>query len=347
MISFSICIPNYNYARYIGETIQSVLNQTYPHFEIVVVDNASTDNSVEVVKSFRDPRIKLFVNQYNVGFAPNLDRAAQRASNPYIIMLSSDDLMESNALEEYADIISLLGSKADTALIFASVNIINSDGAKKGEMHRRQYFELPPRTDVLPGKGLVECFWGLEVFREVYPRMTVPGHFCSTAYSQQLYHRVGGYSSLNHIGPDAHFVYKALLEDVLVVFINKLLFSYRVHSSNQLSQNQARRTIKLPIDRYLFSIQYEDEQLERAGVRRNSVARFVVEDSCLKEGLRELRDRHTTMAFRHLMFAFSAYPVQALKNWKSYLLLFMICLGPVGSYLTRLGYRFNQYVSEP
>ena len=60
--SFSICIPNYNYAQYIGQTIESVLNQTYQNFEIIVVDNASTDNSVEVVKAFIDPRIKLYKN---------------------------------------------------------------------------------------------------------------------------------------------------------------------------------------------------------------------------------------------------------------------------------------------
>src|SRR5512142_3007624 len=98
--AFSICIPNFNYARYIGETIKSVLDQTYPNYEIVVVDNASTDNSVEIVRSFGSDRIRLFQNEYNVGFAPNLDRAAMRALHPYIIMLSSDDLMRPTALEE-------------------------------------------------------------------------------------------------------------------------------------------------------------------------------------------------------------------------------------------------------
>ena len=57
-IKFSICIPNYNYGSYIGETIKSVLNQTYENYEIIVVDNASTDDSLSVIKSFKDSRIK-------------------------------------------------------------------------------------------------------------------------------------------------------------------------------------------------------------------------------------------------------------------------------------------------
>ena len=51
-ISFSICIPNFNYGGYIGRTIDSVLNQDYQNFEIIIVDNASTDNSWEVISSY-------------------------------------------------------------------------------------------------------------------------------------------------------------------------------------------------------------------------------------------------------------------------------------------------------
>ena len=97
--SFSICIPNYNYGDYIGETIQSVLNQSYQNFEIIVADNASTDNSVDVVKSFKDDRIRLIQNEINIGFSPNLQKATMYANGDFINLLSSDDLMKPNALE--------------------------------------------------------------------------------------------------------------------------------------------------------------------------------------------------------------------------------------------------------
>lgn len=63
----SIVTASYNYEQYIVETIQSVINQTYTDWELIVVDDCSTDNSVEVIKSFNDERIKLFVNEKNLG----------------------------------------------------------------------------------------------------------------------------------------------------------------------------------------------------------------------------------------------------------------------------------------
>ena len=76
-VKFSICIPNYNYANYIGKTIQSVLSQSYSNFEIIVADNASNDDSVKVVKSFNDNRVIISENNYNIAFSPNLDKATK------------------------------------------------------------------------------------------------------------------------------------------------------------------------------------------------------------------------------------------------------------------------------
>lgn len=338
MISFSICIPNYNYARYIGETIQSVLNQTYPHFEIVVVDNASTDNSVEVVKSFRDPRIKLFVNQYNVGFAPNLDRAAQRASNPYIIMLSSDDLMKPTALEVYADILARLPDPDTPFLLVSSIDVIDGEGKLIGQMSRSSYYSIPPEHVMNFGADgtMVEVFSGLRVFKEVFPRMSVPGHFCTTLYSRTTYDAVGGYSSMNFIGPDAHFAYKVLLRDARVYFVNQPLFSYRVHSSNQLASNKKAQTLKVPMDRYTFVLQYSDDELARAGVKRQEMVDHLINEACINDGLRAIASGSHLQAFRLLAFAFAAYPGTVLKNLRTYALAVLVALGPFGKLVGRL-----------
>ena len=91
-MKFSVCVPNYNYARYIGTTLESVLGQSHGGFEILVSDNASTDDSVAVVRALADERIRVEVQPWNVGFAGNLDRSAGGASGDRLILLSSDDL---------------------------------------------------------------------------------------------------------------------------------------------------------------------------------------------------------------------------------------------------------------
>jgi len=342
--SFSICIPNFNYAQYIGETIQSVLDQTYPNYEIVIVDNASTDHSVQVVESFNSDRIRLYRNEYNVGFAPNLDRTAMQARNPFIIMLSSDDLMRPTALEEYAQIIERMGADAEHALIVSAIDVIDGQGQFMERHTRQDYYNLVPDASMTArfSDSAIEAFNGLAVFKQVFPRMTVPGHFCSTLYARRLYERVGGYSSLNHIGPDAHFAYKALLQNAAVVFINKPLFGYRVHRSNQLAQDRKRMTIKLPIDRYLFSLQYADEELARAGVKRDEIIHFLIDDTCLKGGLAELRAGANYQAFRFLMFGLASYPGITLRNWKAYGLAALLLGGPVGSFVAKSLYQYYQ-----
>lgn len=339
--TFSICIPNYNYEHYIGETIRSVLSQSYTHFEIIIVDNASTDASVQVVKSFDDPRIRLYVNEYNVGFAPNLDRAASKAEMDFIIMLSSDDLMRPTALEKYAAVIQKLGDVAWHALLVSSIEIIDEKGEITGRMNRKNYYELTPAEELTAhlNNPYTEVFNGLKVFREVYPRMSVPGHFCSTAFSRQLYHRIGGYSSLNLLGPDAHLDYKALLKDALVVFHGEPLFAYRVHRQNQFSQNRNGASIRLPIDRYLFSIQYNDAELKRAGVDRLEMARFLIDDTCMKGAFHELRSGSWLQAFRYWMFAFASYPGLALCSVYTYLVALLLVPGPLSIYLARFIYR--------
>lgn len=338
--TFSICIPNYNYAHYIDQTIQSILDQTYPHYEIVIVDNASTDDSIAVIQSFQSDKIRLYQNAYNVGFAPNLDRTAQKARNPYMIMLSSDDVMYPTALEEYARVIETLGDDAKQALIVSAYDVIDGEGTVVSSRNRENSYRIKPDPKLSKqfSEDYIEVFEGLKVFKDVFPRMGVPGCFCTTLYSRQLYDRVGGYSSVNLIGPDAHFAYKSLLQEVKVVYVNSPLFGYRVHGGGQLAKS--KKTLKIPIDRYLFTLQYTDAELAKANVRREEIKRFLIDDSCLKGGFHELRLGSISQAFRFLMFGFASYPGLMFRNWKTYLLMMLLLGGPFAPIISRLLYKF-------
>lgn len=91
----SIITPCYNGGKYIAETINSVLNQTYKNWEMIIVDDGSKDNSAEIVRTFceRDKRIKL-ISQENRGSAAARNNGIKRANGRYIALLDADDLWE-------------------------------------------------------------------------------------------------------------------------------------------------------------------------------------------------------------------------------------------------------------
>lgn len=97
----SVIMPSYNTARFIKETVESVLAQTYKNWELIIVDDCSTDNTDEVVsKFFPDTRIRYIKNEKNSGAAVSRNRALREAKGKWIAFLDSDDLWEAEKLEK-------------------------------------------------------------------------------------------------------------------------------------------------------------------------------------------------------------------------------------------------------
>lgn len=347
-ITFSICIPNFNYANYIGETLDSILNQTFQDFEIIIVDNASTDNSWNIIQNYalKDNRIKAFRNHYNVGFAPNLDKAAQIAKGNFIIMLSADDTMNVSALAEYNIIVSNKNIDNKNILLASATNIIDSNGIKTGIYTKNKFHQIPLRgkyNEIL-NDDLVSDYNGLDIFNYIFPRFGVPGPFNSTLYSKEMYEKVGGYASINLIGPDGHFANKCLLIGAELIFIDKPLFNYRIHNSGQLQNAAKKQNINILIDRYIFSNAYSDEQLSSANLNRIQFIDATIETDCLKGGLSHLKNGEWVYAFQHLMFALAAYPNRAIKNKKTFLFAILLLLGPIGIMILKMIYKLKKNV---
>ena len=91
----SVCIPTYNYGRFLGQAIESVLAQTWGDFELVVCDNASTDDTQDVVASFRDERIRSYRNDANIGLFGNFSRCLELARGELTeaLALGSEELV--------------------------------------------------------------------------------------------------------------------------------------------------------------------------------------------------------------------------------------------------------------
>lgn len=95
----SIIMPSWNTARFIRESIDSVRNQTYTNWELLIVDDCSTDNTDEIVASYSDERIRYFKNEKNSGAALTRNRAMREARGEWIAFLDSDDLWTPEKLE--------------------------------------------------------------------------------------------------------------------------------------------------------------------------------------------------------------------------------------------------------
>ncbi|MFA5872180.1 MAG: glycosyltransferase family 2 protein [Parcubacteria group bacterium] len=97
---FSILIPTWNGAEVVGDTLRSILSQSFQNFEIIIQDDASNDNTIEVVESFNDSRIKIFRNERNLGYPKNLESLSQKASGDILYLMGQDDILGEGALEE-------------------------------------------------------------------------------------------------------------------------------------------------------------------------------------------------------------------------------------------------------
>lgn len=100
----TIIVASYNYDKYISETLNSLINQTYKNIEIIVIDDGSTDNSINIIKNYmqKDARIRLIThpNQENKGLAQSIKTAVENSKGKYIAFCESDDYLKLNHIEE-------------------------------------------------------------------------------------------------------------------------------------------------------------------------------------------------------------------------------------------------------
>ena len=143
----SVCIPVFNGAAYIRETMASVLGQTLDDLEVVVVDNCSTDATRAVVESIDDPRVRLSVNETNVGAVGNWNRAVAACSSDVVKLLCADDIVYPTCLERQ---VGHFESSRSTVLAVAPFDHVNATGTMvRREIGLRGLSGVVDRDDVV------------------------------------------------------------------------------------------------------------------------------------------------------------------------------------------------------
>lgn len=121
----SIGLPVFNGEKYLAQAMESLLKQTYGDFELIVSDNASEDKTAEVVSRFKDPRIRYYRQEHNIGSGPNFNFVLNQAQGKYFKWMAHDDLCEPDFLEQC---VHALESDPLASLCYSHAKIIDAQG---------------------------------------------------------------------------------------------------------------------------------------------------------------------------------------------------------------------------
>lgn len=128
MPKVSVIMPSFNKEKYISKSIESILNQTFKDLELLIIDDASTDKSVDIIKNYQDSRIRFFQNKSNIGIAATRNVGLKNVQGEYIALLDADDLSTEYRIEKE---VNFLDNNLNIDVVFGDSRIIDENGVIK------------------------------------------------------------------------------------------------------------------------------------------------------------------------------------------------------------------------
>jgi len=216
----SVCVPIYNGEQYLQACINSILSQSYSDFELILVDDCSTDKSTEIIKTFSDSRIKHIENERNLGLVGNWNKCLEMSTGEYVCIFHQDDTMERTNLEKKVEV---LNDNPGIGMVFSDTLIIN----QKGEIKSEHWFNpVEPNIDFFrPGKSFFEMmFTNLNL-------VCCPG----VVARRECYEKIGGFDERLPFSCDMEMWMRiSLFYDV--AYLSRPLIQYRFHETNLTNQ---------------------------------------------------------------------------------------------------------------
>jgi len=219
----SVIIPVFNYDRFLGEAIESVLSQTHQYLEVIVVDDGSTDRSSEVAKSFADRGVR-YCHQVNAGIGPARNKGVELAQGEFLAFLDADDRWPAEKIERQLR-------------AFASDPSLEMCFGQAVQLQNGPQWEAGVKDNKLPASGLV-------------PGM-VPG---TMIVKRGAFDRVGNFPGGLKVGEFIDWYGRAVALQVRSVMLPDLFLYRRIHDSNQgIRERQSisdyARVLKAKLDR--------------------------------------------------------------------------------------------------
>lgn len=238
----SICVPTWNGARYLRAALESALAQSYSEFEMLVVDDGSTDATMEIVASFSDPRLRIARNDGRLGIPGNWNHCLNLARGRYVKFLFQDDVLDPQAVEK---LVAALEAEPRAALAFSRREVRHEGAVREGlpllgpgysDVVSRFYATFRGRFDGidLVRHGLQEG-WDLAV--------NVVGEPSFVLFRREAALKAGGFDP--SFGQLVDWdLWLRLARESPVVFVDESLGVFRVHAASQSASNHRRlRTV--------------------------------------------------------------------------------------------------------
>ena len=292
----TVCIPTYNQAPYLGEAMRSALAQTEADLELVVYDDASTDETPAVIASFQDPRIRSFRQTRNVGIARNRNSCVAASRGRYLAWLDGDDTYRPNMLTLQA---AVLDGNPRIGLVHGNHLVVGDDGRALPD------WEPPFEQDVVER--------GEAAFRELVLSnyITAP----TVLIRRECYDRVGGYAhELSRSGEDWELWLRVALH-FDIAYTAEPVASYRQHagsSSNGTVASGERVRLDIAAIERVFDARRRLQIPDRRALRRRANAALAVKALVHSGSAFVLGNR--TAALRSVVRALRRRPTLACRS---------------------------------
>ncbi len=212
----TVALPVYNGEQYIAIAIDSVLKQTYSDFELLVIDNCSTDGTANIIRGYSDPRIRLITNTENLGMIGNWNRAVSLATGKYIKILSHDDLLSPSCLAEQLNGF-LNHQDRNVGIVTCRKKIIN-----EADLTVMPGFGIFGPTRVINGQRAIK--------KAIRSGRNIIGEPSVVLLDTTLLRASGNFEQ-PQFTPDIKMWFK-MLRTTNLLFINKNLASYRISATS-------------------------------------------------------------------------------------------------------------------
>lgn len=233
-ILVSVIMPVYNAEKYLKESIESILQQTYSNIELIIIDDGSKDNSIEIIKNYKDERVRSFYFA-NSGCSKQRNYGLYKASGDIIALMDADDISEKTRLENQID---FLKSNQDIKILGTNCLVVDENGKK---MHYKEYPEFHNEIEF------------------VAPILSPICHPSIMTYKKILL-EINGYAEDLVVAGDYDLILRLLRRGYKIHNYQKNLYRYRI-SNNSLSRTKIELQRK---NHYRSSINYLNDSINTA-----------------------------------------------------------------------------------